>query len=279
MNRFIFNGKLLQAETCIAGPDNRGLRYGDGLFETLRCQHGEPLLADAHFSRLWKGINALGFDCPARFTPEQLQADIRKLLSANGHTRLARVRLQLFRAGGGLYDAATDAPQYFIESWELEPHTPAFNSNGLVLGLYSGAKKSCDDLANLKHCNYLPYIMAAKTAQQHRWNDALLLNSHERICESSIANLFIIRGATVLTPALSEGPVAGIMRQHLIQLLQESGMAAEETSLTPNDLLEADEIFLTNSIRPLRWVQSFGNRTYRNEKSAAIHALLAPTIG
>lgn len=279
MNRFIFNGKLLQAGTSIAGPDNRGLRYGDGLFETLRCQNGEPLLADAHFRRLWKGISTLGFTCTAHFTPDMLLRDIRKLLSANGHTGLARVRLQLFRAGGGLFDAATDAPHYFMESWELEPATTAFNSNGLVLGLCTTAKKSCDDLANLKHCNYLPYIMAAKTAQQHRWNDALLLNSHERICESSISNLFIIRGEKVLTPALTEGPVAGIMREHLIQLLLGSGMAVEETMLSPNDLLEADEIFLTNSIRPLRWVQSFDNRTYRNELSAAIHAKLAPTIG
>lgn len=279
MNRFLFNGRLLAAGTPIAGAGNRGLRYGDGLFETIRCRNGEPLFPDAHFARLWKGLNALGFVCPAHFTPALLRTEIERLLAANQHTGQARVRLQVFRGEGGLFDPVNHTPQYVIESWELEAHSTQFNSNGLVLGLYSEAKKSCDILANLKHCNFLPYALAALAAKEQQWNDALLLNQHDRICDSSIANIFMIRDQTVFTPSLSEGCVAGIMRQHLLSILPAAGFPVQETSLTEEDLLKADEIFLTNSIRPLRWVQSFGSSHYHNLLSKKIYELLAPTIG
>ncbi len=279
MKRFLCNGRLLPDDAAIAGPCNRGLRYGDAVFETIRCRNGKPLHADLHFARLWKGMAVLGFECPPTFTPAFLEAAICRLLEANGHRQMARVRLQVFRKDGGLFDPVNHQPSWFIESWELPEQHSALNSNGLVLGLYTGAWKSCDELANLKHSNFLPYLLAARHAQQLRWNEALILNQHGRLCDSTTANLFIIREGTVYTPALSEGCVAGTLRQQLLHGLPAAGIPVQECALTPDDLLSAEEVFLTNAIRPIRWVQSFGDQTYSNRQCTEIYQLLMPTIG
>ncbi len=278
MAHFIFNGKFYTEATAVVGPGNRGLRYGDGLFETMKMQDGQLVLADGHFARLWKGMAVLGFDVPRLFTPEKLIEEISVLAAKNKHHKNARVRLQVFRGNGGLYDAINHIPDYIIETWELPGGNGSLNNNGLVLGIYTAAKKSCDVLSNLKHNNYLPYIMAALHAKKEKWNDALLLNSFERVCDSAIANVFIIKNNSIFTPSLSEGCVAGIMREHIIQELKTSAWRVNEAAITVDDVLNADEVFLTNSIYNIRWVQSIGSVVYKSKTVHQIYSLLAPTI-
>ena len=260
------------------GAGNRGLRYGDGVFETMKMLNGKLVLEDAHFARLWKGMNVLGFEIPKHFAPEKLAAEISALAKKNGHEKAARVRLQILRGDGGLYDAINHAPNYIIETWELPESNGQLNSNGLEAGIYHDAKKSCDILSNLKHNNYLPYLMAALHAKKEKWNDALLLNNHERICDSTIANVFIIKNEELFTPALGEGCVAGVKREHIIATLKSTAWKVNETTLTVDDVLNADEIFLTNSIHNIRWVKSIGNSSYTNSITQKIYAAVLPTI-
>ena len=152
------------------------------------------------------------------------------------------------------------------------------NSNGLVLGIYDDAKKSCDALSNLKHNNYLPYVMAALKAKKEKWNDALLLNNYGRVCDTTIANIFFIKDETVYTPSLSEGGVAGIMHQHVLGWLKTEGYNSIQKEITVDELLEADEVFLTNSIYNLRWVQRINSTAYSNALTQKIYTALLPTI-
>ena len=278
MGYFIYNGKLCKEATAIVGANNRGLRYGDGLFETVKMQNGKLILEDAHFARLWKGMTVLGFEMPKHFTPEKLSEEILILAEKNGHKKNARVRLQVLRGDGGLYDAVNHLPNYIIQTWELAENNGELNSNGLELGIYREVKKSCDILSNLKHNNYLPYAMAALYAKKEKWNDAILLNSFERICDSTIANVFIIKNEEVFTPALSEGCVAGVMREHFIATLKTTAWKVNEAMITIDDVLNADEIFLTNSNYNMRWVKSIGGAVYKNEVLQKIYSLVAPTI-
>jgi len=278
MTHFIYNGKLLKEGTPVAGADNRGLRYGDGIFETLKLKKGKLLLADGHFARLWKGMATLGFDIPKQFSPEKLTADIMALVAKNQQEPAARIRLQVIRGDGGLYDAVNHTPNYIIQSWALPEGNGEWNSNGLVSGIYEAARKPCDILSNLKHNNYLPYVMAALHAKKEKWNDALLLNSQGRICDSTIANVFLVKNETVFTPALTEGCVAGVMREHLIRELKGTAFKVQETAVTTEDLLHADEVFLTNSMYNIRWVYSIGDAVYRNIITQKIYAALLPTI-
>jgi len=272
MEHIIFNGKQLVAETAIISANNRGLRFGDGLFETMKSINGQVQFLDEHFARLWNGLQILQFTIPKHFTPDQLQDEITGLLKRNGHQHLARIRLTVFRGDGGLYDELNHKPNYIIQTWALPETNGDWNSNGLVLGIYTDVKKSCDILSNIKHNNFLPYALAAMHAKTQKWNDALLLNTEDRLCDTTIANIFIIKDGLVYTPPLSDGCVAGVMRKNIIRLLHAHDFKFTETGLTTEDLLNADEVFLTNSIYNLRWVQLIGDKKYTNILSQKIYA-------
>lgn len=256
---------------------SRGLRFGDGLFETIKSTKGQLEMADEHFARLWKGLNVLKFKIPKHFTHDHLEEEILALLNKNGHNNTARIRLTVFRGEGGLYDEISHVPNYMIETWALPEETGRWNSNGLVLGIYPDVKKSYDILSNLKHNNFLPYVMAAIHTKEQKWNDALVLNTEGRICDTTIANIFLIKGEVIYTPALQEGCIAGIMRKHIIEQLKFRSYAVIETELSVENLSDADEVFLTNSVYNIRWVQSIGDKKYGNTQAQKIYAAVFPT--
>ena len=112
--------------------------------------------------------------------------------------------------------------------------------------------------------------MAAQHAKQQKWNEALILNQHKRVCDATIANVFFVKDDVVHTPHLKEGCVAGVMRSYLIQELKKRGIETEEGEYTITDILHADEVFLTNAMYGMRWVKSFGNKTYICRQSGKI---------
>jgi len=278
MDYFNYNGKIYKTGTSIIGADNRGLRYGDGLFETMKLKNGNLIFDDEHFARLWKGMKVLQFDIPKHFTVELLQQEIKSLAKKNDHEIAARIRLNIVRGNGGLYDPQNHFPNYIIQTWPLAEGNGNWNSNGLVLGIYEAVKKSCDILSNIKHNNYLPYVLAALTSKNEKWNDAIVLNAHGRICDTTIANVFIIKDNIVYTPSLNEGCVAGIMRKIVIKGIQNAGWLLVEKELTKDDLFAADEVFLTNSMYNIRWVQRIADVNYHNNNTQKIFADIIQTI-
>ncbi|MFT3679781.1 MAG: aminotransferase class IV [Ferruginibacter sp.] len=273
-----YNGKTVAADQAVVAAASRGLRYGDGLFETMKMLNGSIINETAHFDRLWHGMGVLQFDIRAHFNREHLAGIIKLLAQKNGHEAAARIRLNIFRGEGGLYDPVNHLPNYIIETWPLENAAPGLNTNGLVAGVFYDVKKSCDILSNLKHNNYLHFALAALKAKKEQWNDAFILNQHGRIAESTISNIFIIKNETVYTPALTEGCVAGTMRKLLIQFLQQNGWAVNETAISIDDVAEAREIFLTNSTSVIRWVGRVGDSNYKNTLTQKIYKAFLPTI-
>ena len=278
MNYFNYNGKFLKEGNTIIGADSRALRYGDGLFETMKIKNGKIELVDEHFARLWKGMQVLQFDVPKHFSPEKLEEQIIALAKKNIHQSGARVRLSIIRGDGGLFDAKNHTPNFIIQTWPLPEGNGEWNSNGLVAGIYNDVKKSCDILSNLKHNNYLPYVLAALQAKKEKWNDAILLNAAGNICDSTIANIFLVKDEIIYTPALSEGCVAGVMRQTLLQFLRANNYQLEERVITQVELFAADEVFFTNSMYNIRWVQSIADVDYANTLTQKIYATFVPTI-
>jgi branched-chain amino acid aminotransferase len=263
MTSFIhFNGNIFPAEQALTGAGNRGLRYGDGLFETMRVVNGRIALPDLHVERLLGGMAVLQFDLPAFFTAAHLSEAILVLCKKMKIEAGARVRLNVFRGNGGLYDPENHHPNIVIEAWPLELPT-RLHENGLVIDIYTEARKHPDILANLKTNNYLPYILAALYAKNNRLNDCLLLNSAGRICDATIANVFWVKDGKLFTPPLSEGGVAGVMRKYLLDQVK-GDYAVQEALLTPETLALADEVFLTNAIQGIRWVREWKNKVYTN---------------
>ena len=259
-----FNGKIITHNTPIFIANNRGLRYGDGLFETIKMKNEKIILAQAHFDRLWLGMHLLQFDIPKLFTINVLQNQIH-ILAKKNKLKDARIRLMVSRGSGGLYDATSHQPNYVIEITSLPSASGQLNVNGIEICIYKDAIKSIDAFSNSKTNNYLPYLMGALFAKKMCCNDAIILNSQGYICDTTLANIFYIKNKQYYTPALSQGCVAGVMRQWLIDILIQMGIVVNETIITEQQLMEADEVFLTNSIYNIRWVGQLGSKKYTNQ--------------
>ena len=268
-----YNGKIFSENENIIGPTNRGLRYGDGIFETIKFKNATIILADDHFKRLWQGMKALQFTIPVHFSVEKLTAEINALIKKN-KLKEARIRITIIRSDGGIYDPKNNTPNYIIEAIKLPEDNGLLNINGLQICIYEVALKSIDLFSNIKNNNYLPYFMGAKFAKQQQCNDALILNSKGNICDSTIANIFFIKDKNIYTAALTEGCVAGVMRNWLINTLRILNYKVEEIIITKSILCEADEVFLSNSIYNIRWVGSLGDKNYTNIEIQKINELL-----
>jgi branched-chain amino acid aminotransferase len=120
--------------------------------------------------------------------------------------------------------------------------------------------------------------MAALQAKKQKWNDAIVLNTYGRICDSTIANIFFIKNEIIYTPALSEGCVAGIMRKHVLNQLTAAGFACVEKEISIDELLHADEVFLTNAVYNLRWVKSIDEANFGNAITQNIYTTVLATI-
>ena len=272
-----FNGKITPADQPVLLASNRGYRYGDGLFETMKLDKGVILLEELHFQRLLNGLELLKFDLPKLFSTSKLAAAIIQLAEKNQVLELGRVRLSLFRGNGGLYDADRTV-QYLIECWSLPDSFSRLNENGLEIGIYPDARKQVDLFSGLKSANFLPYTMASLYAKENKLNDCLLLNQDGHIADSTIANLFIVKDGQFLTPGPEQGAVDGVMRKYLVREMLAAGYNVAEAPVTISALEAADEVFLTNAIHGIKWVRRFGNTIYNNRYSSEIYSRLIQTI-
>lgn len=261
MPSILYDHRFYPADALLIGGASRGLRYGDGLFETMKVREGVLLLAPLHFARLWKGFEVLRFTVP--YTPASLEAEVLDLCVRNGHTGLGRVRLNIFRGGGGVNEPLSMAPHCLIESFSLVVASDV--PTGLDIDVFPDGRKAQDAFSNLKTNNYLLYLMGAAWARERGLGECLVLNAHGRVADASISNVFWVSSGQVCTPPLSEGGVAGVTRRFLLE-----NLSIEERPLEVSDLLAADEVFLTNAITEIRWVRRFGEKTYGHAVSDQI---------
>jgi branched-chain amino acid aminotransferase len=264
------NGSFIEEKTPVIRADNRAFRYGDGLFETMKVVVGAIQLKDLHFERLFAGMELLQITLQGFVTAEMFEEQIMKTILKNRISGPARVRLTVYRGDGGLYEFNTTSSGYVIQVWTLSSSSMMMNENGLKVGLYEGGRKAVDELANIKSNNYLVYVMGAVRAKKYQHNDCIILNTHGRVCDATIANVFYIKDGTIFTPPLSEGCVAGVMRHHLLSQLPDQGYTVVEKETSVDDLLQADEMFLTNAVSGLRWVAEFKGKKYANSISSKI---------
>jgi branched-chain amino acid aminotransferase len=265
------NGKIIPSSEAGLPVDNGAFRYGYGLFETMLVKDGMIRLKEYHWERLFAGLEQLYLDIPALTTIEWLEAQVLLTVKKNKLEKLCRVRLQFYAGGGGLYSAESSKPGFVIECFSMEAENLVLNENGIATGIATGLNKSMDSLSNLKSCNALIYTIAARQARENKWNDALICNTENHIIESTIANIFWIKDGIIYTPPLADGCVAGVMRRYIKQQI-----GAKEKSLTVNELTTATEVFLTNAIKGIRWVKSFGDATFNNAQTTSIYNAVYP---
>lgn len=233
---------------------NRAFKYGDGLFETIRVCRGKILFLEAHFARLSKGLHVLQMqNANQPLSIEKFQKILQDFLAKQSDANL-RIRITFFRKGAGLYTPQENDYAYCIESSPLESSSFELNEKGLCVGLCTVVRLPIDQLSNLKTTSALPYVLAALEKKEKAWDDCLILNSEGAIAESIAANVFLLKGKQVFTPALNQGCIAGVMRQNIIQIIKQFDLELCEGQIYLEDIKQADEIWLTNAIRGIQWV-------------------------
>lgn len=266
-----FNGTFFPANAPLLSAGNRGFNYGDGVFETMKVFKGNLLLSTLHFERLFTSLQLLGIKPTAAFTKEELLKNILELCRQNSCETSARIRLAVYRTHDG-------NAGYLLEAIPLSKEPNQWNEAGLTIALYPYARKSMDAFANLKSANYLPYLLAGAYAKENSVDDALVLNANDYLCDSSKANIFLLKGNEVFTPALHQGCINGVMRRVVIEEVKKLGYVLKQEAVSEEDLVTADEVFLTNAIQIIRWVKNYHEVQYSCTHSRQIFNAVKATI-
>lgn len=259
------NGSYYPQDTSYLKGNNRAFMYGDGVFESIRIKNGKPMFLDAHIARMFEAAAALKMEIPDNQNQLFFKKQVNDLIAKNGITEGGKCRLTVYRNATGTYTPDDNGIGYFIEVNPYSNNLYTLNEEGFNVDLYPEMKKPVNKLSIYKTCNSLQYIMTGIYARQNKLDDALIVNEKGNIIESSNSNLFIVCNGVLYTPSLSDGCLAGVMRMQVINLALSRKLKVYECSLTPQNLLVADEIFLTNAIRGLQWVGSYKMKRYYNK--------------
>lgn len=268
------NGEVIPNNGASIAASNRSYLYGDGLFETIRIMNGRPINVLNHFNRLMDGAKALKMRVPTFYTADFFEEKIQDLATRSGITEGGKCRVSIDRAIGGTYFPETNEVTYFIDVQPYDANFFELNSKGLEVDIYMGIKKQKNFLSNYKTKNGLLYIMSAIEARERNLDDMLISNEKGGILESSNSNLFVVSNGVLYTPGLDEGCLAGTMRMQVINLALKNGIKVYECSILPQNLLAADEIFLTNAIRGITWVGGYRTKRYFNVIARKIQSFL-----
>ncbi|MEP4147784.1 MAG: aminodeoxychorismate lyase [Halioglobus sp.] len=240
-------------------PD-RGLDFGDGLFETLLVRDGEPLFLSLHMDRLSAGLELLSFPGCLATARAQLTACAAKL----GDIKWAAMRLTVTRGSGprGYAAPQNSTPRMVITAAALEQDRSQFAAP-LELGWADLRWSSQPHLAGIKHLNRLEQVLVANQARDARWDEAVVLDQQGNVCSLSAGNVFLLEEGRLLTPALETCGIAGTRRRLVLeQLAPALGVSVEQVPITPRQLLAADAVICCNSIRGLRAVARIEERTW-----------------
>ncbi|MCF8454202.1 MAG: aminotransferase class IV [Pedobacter sp.] len=262
-----FNGSILPADQLIFKANNRGFRYGDGLFESMRYIKGKLKFPEMHIDRIQKGMKLLRFDNCSLIDTWFLREKVEELVRRNRTGADARVRLTVFRDSEGLYSPVSNKFGYVLEIQKLDESQYVLNKKGLIIDVYDEIPKPVNALSNLKTCNAMIYVLAGIYKNQNALDEVLILNHHGFLCESMSSNVFVVYDRKLYTPALNEGCIAGVMRQVVMRLAKENDIELVEAQINPDILNEADEVFLTNAGKGIQWVMGYNNKRYFNEVS------------
>jgi branched-chain amino acid aminotransferase len=238
------NGRFVPAQRAQISVLDRGLLYGDGLFETLRAYQGWPFALDAHLARLQESAEFLGFVVPRR----PWRRDIESLLKKNGLlARDAWVRITVTRGVGarGLLPPAHPRPALIVMTGRLDPAIARVQRSGARVALVPFARHGF--LAEHKVLSYLPGVLGKVMAARHEAFEGLFVNADGFVTEGTTTNVFAWRGKRLSTPPIA-GILPGITRRMVIELATADGVRVAQGPLRVDDLLDADEVFLTSSL-------------------------------
>jgi branched-subunit amino acid aminotransferase/4-amino-4-deoxychorismate lyase len=272
---YVFHKGEFQSDmaTYIA-KDNRAFRFGDGFFESMRIVNGKALFLENHYARIISTASAMKMQVASDFSIDILRDQIQEVLKRNEIHAGGRMRITFYRKSTGFYLPKQDEMTYFIEAEPLVDNEFVLNATGRMVDIFSDYKKEINKLSVFKTLNCQLYVQAAIHARDKGLDEALIQNNKLSIIESNSSNLFIVSNGVLYTPTLDDGCVAGTMRMNIINLALENKIKVYECTLNPQNLLAADEMFLTNAVRGIEWIVGYRTKRYFNDMSKKLMSVL-----
>ncbi|WBA43190.1 aminotransferase class IV [Hymenobacter canadensis] len=264
----LFNGELLPADAVRLPLPNRGLYFNDGFFETLVWEPAGLRYLPYHLARMQRAAAALGLHLPAALaTGATLTATVRQL-AATAQEPLQRIRLQLWRSGGGLYAPATADAEWLVTS---QPFT-ATETPILRCDFAETVRTHASPVSFCKGPNALTYVLAARERQQRGLEELILLSGDGYVAETVAAAIGWIWQGAVYVPAEAAGGVAGTRLAHLRAVAATLGLPWHEGLYEPAGLLQAEAVFTAN-IAGIRPVQAVAGHLFNSETHPVLRQL------
>ena len=252
----LYNNKLLPTVTLQL--PNRGLAFGDGFFETLIFTAGRLRLAADHLARMQQAATALYLTLPeALATAEALENTLGHLAQAN-HLPAARLRLQLWRTGGGRYTPPTDTTEWLATAEPFVADESPITTADFALETHS----IYSPLSFCKGPQAWLYVRAAHERQRRGLDEIILCDAAGHVAEAGAAAIFWVKDDGLFTPSLASGCVAGVRRAQVLRAAWAAAVECQEGLYATQDLLAADAIFTAN-VGTLRVVQSIGSVSFQ----------------
>ncbi len=234
-------------EIANVSPDDRGLQYGDGLFETIAIRNGKPRLWQYHMDRLRKGCDVLGISAPA--DTELSQGVMRAVASNNVSAAysVAKVIVSAGAAARGYGRSKVAAPAVIFGAFPAAPPPIDSYRDGIEIAVCKTRLGVNSALSGLKTLNRLEQVLARSEIADSNVFEGLTLDADGNIICCTMSNVFIVSKQSIATPSLDRCGVEGVMRRHVIESLNVRGIASEIRTITMTELRESDEVFITNS--------------------------------
>jgi len=254
----LFNDEFHPIDVPVLVTSNRGFKFGDGLFESMRMINHKLQFADLHADRLAAGMKALKIDGHVLMDDYFLRQKTADLVKKNRWNGNVRFRLSVYRQGAGVYTPESNKSGYVLEGIPLKATDYELNAKGLIIDVFDEMTKSINKLSNFKTSNALLYVMAGLFKTQNRLDEAIILNQSGFLCESISSNIFIVYDKQIYTPALTEGCISGVMRTTVMQICKMNDIPLTEAQISPEILKEAEEVFITNATQGIQWIMGYG---------------------
>ena len=223
---------------------DHGFTVADGVFETLLVTNGQVFALDRHLARLAKSAAGLGLAVP---DASHITSAISQLLDINPKTDFGRIRVTVTSGSGPLGSDRISNNSTLVISMSEQLPWPA--STTLLLVPWTRNENS--PLAGLKTTSYAENVFALAAAKKHGFSEAIFCDTSGRLCEGTGSNIFLVQGEQIITPSEQSGLLRGVTRDLVIEQARDGGFVVTERDVDPNELWNADEVFITSSTRDI----------------------------
>ena len=250
---------------------NRGFLFGDSIFETIKVVDNKIIYWEEHYLRLISSMRILRIEIPNLYTPDFFEDEIRKTNLKIEPFFSGRVRLTIFRKGGGLYLPQYNDPIFVIDSQKTDQKLFNVNIQSYKIDLFKEYQIQSNLISNLKTNNKVVNVIGSIYAEENDLDNCILLNDKKVVSEFLNGNIFIVNDSIIKTPTLSSGCLNGVMRNKIIETINKlKNFKIEEKDFSLYELISSSEIWVTNSISGIIPVTNYRKKNFSNKVAISI---------